>query len=87
MGERSSVDVERLEQNKAIEEALIVTTPQEIFLAAVRKSINFCSQVNMKVAGVIENMSGFACPHCSEKISSAKLQSKRHANEFSRTSS
>ncbi len=50
-------------------EALIVTTPQEISLAAVRKSINFCRQVNMKVAGVIENMGGFACPHCSEKIS------------------
>lgn len=45
-------------------EALIVTTPQEISLADVRKSINFCRQVNMKILGVIENMSGLVCPHC-----------------------
>lgn len=50
-------------------EAVIVTTPQEISLADVRKSINFCRQVNLKMLGVIENMSGFSCPHCNEKIS------------------
>jgi Mrp family chromosome partitioning ATPase len=49
-------------------EALIVTTPQEISLADVRKSINFCRQVNLKILGLIENMSGFACPHCNQKI-------------------
>ena len=50
-------------------EALIVTTPQEISLDDVRKSINFCRQVNMKIMGVVENMSGFVCPHCQKKIS------------------
>lgn len=50
-------------------EALVVTTPQEISLADVRKSINFCRQVNMKVLGVVENMSGYTCPHCGEQIS------------------
>ena len=49
-------------------EALVVTTPQEISLADVRKSINFCRQVDMKILGVVENMSGFACPHCGEKV-------------------
>jgi len=49
-------------------EALIVTTPQEISLADVRKSINFCRQVNMGIMGIIENMSGFSCPHCNKKI-------------------
>jgi predicted Fe-Mo cluster-binding NifX family protein/DNA-directed RNA polymerase subunit RPC12/RpoP len=49
-------------------EALIVTTPQEISLADVRKSISFCRQVNMNIIGLVENMSGFACPHCGEKI-------------------
>ncbi|MBW2107419.1 MAG: Mrp/NBP35 family ATP-binding protein [Deltaproteobacteria bacterium] len=44
--------------------AVIVTTPQEISLADVRKSINFCNTVHMPVLGVIENMSGFVCPHC-----------------------
>ncbi|MGM0427555.1 MAG: P-loop NTPase [Thermodesulfobacteriota bacterium] len=49
-------------------EALIVTTPQEISLADVRKSINFCRQVGLKILGVVENMSGFACPHCGESV-------------------
>lgn len=49
-------------------EAIIVTTPQEVSLADVRKSINFCRQVNMNIFGIIENMSGFSCPHCKEKI-------------------
>lgn len=44
--------------------AIIVTTPQEVSLADVRKSINFCKTVKMGVFGLIENMSGFVCPHC-----------------------
>jgi Mrp family chromosome partitioning ATPase len=44
--------------------AIIVTTPQEIALADVRKSINFCKQVHMPILGLVENMSGFVCPHC-----------------------
>ena len=48
--------------------AIIVTTPQEVSLADVRKSINFCKTVNMEIFGLIENMSGFACPHCGEAL-------------------
>lgn len=48
--------------------ALIVTTPQEISLADVRKSINFCRQVNMNILGLVENMSGLQCPHCGKNI-------------------
>ena len=48
--------------------ALIVTTPQEVSLADVRKSINFCHQVGMEILGLVENMSGLLCPHCGEKI-------------------
>jgi len=48
--------------------AVIVTTPQEVALADVRKSINFCKTVDLKIFGLIENMSGFACPHCNEMI-------------------
>ncbi|MFB0521946.1 MAG: P-loop NTPase [Desulfatiglandales bacterium] len=48
--------------------AIIVTTPQEISLADVRKSINFCRQVNMEVLGLIENMSGLRCPYCGKTI-------------------
>jgi ATP-binding protein involved in chromosome partitioning len=45
-------------------QAIIVTTPQEISLADVRKSINFCKTVKLNIFGLVENMSGFACPHC-----------------------
>ncbi len=48
--------------------ALIVTTPQEVALADVRKSINFCRKVNLNILGLVENMSGLFCPHCSEFI-------------------
>jgi predicted RNA-binding Zn-ribbon protein involved in translation (DUF1610 family) len=48
--------------------ALIVTTPQEVSLADVRKSINFCRQVKMEILGLVENMSGLKCPHCGEII-------------------
>lgn len=48
--------------------AVIVTTPQEISLADVRKSINFCRQVKMEILGLVENMSGLKCPHCKKMI-------------------
>ena len=48
--------------------AIIVTTPQEVSLADVRKSINFCKTVKMEIFGLLENMSGFECPHCGETI-------------------
>ncbi len=48
--------------------AIIVTTPQEVALADVRKSISFCKTVNMEIFGIIENMSGYSCPHCGNNI-------------------
>jgi len=48
--------------------AIIVTTPQEVSLADVRKSINFCKTVKMEIFGLIENMSGFECPHCGKPV-------------------
>jgi len=44
--------------------AIIVTTPQDIALIDVRKSITFCRKLNLPIAGVVENMSGFVCPNC-----------------------
>jgi len=55
-------------QTIADAQAVIVTTPQEISLADVRKSINFCQTVGMKILGMIENMSGFTCPHCGQSV-------------------
>lgn len=48
--------------------SLIVTTPQEISLADVRKSINFCRKLHMVILGLVENMGGFLCPHCGLRI-------------------
>lgn len=44
--------------------AIVVTTPQDVAVADVRRSITFCQQVHLEVLGVVENMSGFVCPHC-----------------------
>ena len=48
--------------------AIIVTTPQDVALIDVRKAITFCRQVNLPVLGVVENMSGFVCPHCGKTV-------------------
>ena len=49
-------------------DAVIVTTPQQVALLDVRKAITFTRTVNMGVIGIIENMSGFVCPHCKKPI-------------------
>jgi len=49
--------------------AVIVTTPQEVSLADVRKSINFCREVKLEILGIVENMSGQKCPQCGHEIS------------------
>lgn len=47
--------------------AVIVTTPQNVATIDVEKCIIFCREVNLPVAGIVENMSGFVCPHCGKK--------------------
>ena len=47
---------------------VIVTTPQEVALSDVRKSISFCKTVKMETLGLVENMATFKCPHCNEPI-------------------
>jgi len=46
--------------------AVVVTTPQDVAATDVAKSLNFCDQLGFNVIGIIENMSGFVCPHCGE---------------------
>ncbi len=48
--------------------AVLVTTPQEVSLIDVKKSYNFCRKVKMRVLGLVENMSGFICPHCGKEV-------------------
>lgn len=44
--------------------AVVVTTPQEVAVADVRRCITFCRKAELPVAGVLENMSGYVCPQC-----------------------
>lgn len=48
--------------------AVVVTTPQDVATIDVSKSVTFCRQLNIPVLGVVENMSGLICPHCSKLI-------------------
>ena len=67
-------------------QAVIVTTPQEVSLADVRKSINFCQQAEVAILGIFENMSGFVCPDCGavhnifKSGGGAKLAAERNIN-------
>lgn len=49
-------------------EAVVVTTPQAVAVADVRRSVVFCRQLHLDVIGIVENMAGFACPHCGAQI-------------------
>lgn len=66
---------------------IVVTTPQEISLADVRKTINFLQYTNSNVLGVVENMSGLLCPYCHKEINLFKKGggeelAKRYALKF-----
>lgn len=45
---------------------IIVTTPQDVALLDSRKSLTFAAETNIPIIGIVENMSGFVCPHCGE---------------------
>jgi Mrp family chromosome partitioning ATPase len=53
---------------KNISGAIVVTTPQDVALLDSRKAISFTRELKIPVIGVLENMSGFVCPHCGEAV-------------------
>ena len=61
---------EHLTVLKAIPDAqcVVVTTPQEVSLADVRKALNFLEKVDADILGLVENMSGLTCPQCGARI-------------------
>jgi ATP-binding protein involved in chromosome partitioning len=68
---------------KDITGAIIVTTPQEVSLLDVKKSISFIKKLNVQLIGIIENMSGFICPGCGKKTDIFKTGGgKRIAEEL-----
>ena len=56
-----------------VDASVIVTTPQEVALLDSRKAVVFSRMVQVPVAGIVENMSGFKCPHCGKEIDLFKI--------------
>ncbi len=46
--------------------AILVTTPQAVAVGDVRRELTFCKKTGLNVIGILENMCGYVCPHCSE---------------------
>lgn len=58
--------VELLRKMEVPIQVVLVTTPQIVACNDVRREIGFCKASGVEIRGLIENMSGFKCPHCSE---------------------
>lgn len=56
-----------------VDGSIIVTTPQEVALLDSRKAVIFSQMVHVPVVGIVENMSGFLCPHCGKEINLFKV--------------
>ncbi len=57
-----------LVQTIDLDGAVMVTTPQGISTADVRRGVRMFEKVNTPVLGIVENMSGYQCPHCDEMV-------------------
>ena len=53
-------------------------TAQEVALLDVRKEVDFCVKAGCRVLGVVENMAGFACPHCGHTTDIFSSSTRRH---------
>jgi len=66
---------------KKVDGAIIVTTPQDLALLDSRKAVNFAEILKVPVIGIVENMSGFVCPHCGKEINIFKYGGGERAAE------
>jgi ATP-binding protein involved in chromosome partitioning len=48
--------------------AIVVTSPQDVSLLDSRKCVGFVGQIGLKMLGIVENLSGFVCPSCGERV-------------------
>ncbi|BBB33524.1 ATP-binding protein involved in chromosome partitioning [Thermotomaculum hydrothermale] len=49
-------------------QAILVTTPQNVSVIDVEKSVTFCEKMGVKITGIIENMAKLKCPECGKEI-------------------
>ena len=61
--------------------ALIVTTPQDVALADVRRGVAMFERLGVPILGIIENMSYFLCPHCNEKTEIFRADGGKNTSE------
>jgi ATP-binding protein involved in chromosome partitioning len=61
-------EVLTISQRIAPQVAVVVTTPQEVARMDARRAANFAKKLGIPHIGLVENMSGFSCPHCGEHI-------------------
>jgi Mrp family chromosome partitioning ATPase len=59
--------------------AIVVTTPQDVALLDSRKAVTFANTLKVPVIGIVENMSGFVCPKCGERIDIFKVDGGKNA--------
>ncbi|KAK3552049.1 hypothetical protein QTP70_031769 [Hemibagrus guttatus] len=57
--------LENLKKHR-VDGAVLITTPQAVSTGDVRREITFCKKTGVKILGIVENMSGFVCPYCTE---------------------
>jgi Mrp family chromosome partitioning ATPase len=62
-----------------VDGAIIVTTPQDVALQDARRTVTFSRKLDIPVRGIVENMSGFICPHCGERTDIFKTGGGRSA--------
>jgi Mrp family chromosome partitioning ATPase len=55
-------------QSLPVDAVVIVSTPQDLAMLIVKKSINMARQMSVPIAGLVENMSYMICPHCQDPI-------------------
>ncbi len=55
-------------QSLPVDAVIVVSTPQDLAMLIVQKAINMARQMNVPIAGIVENMSYILCPHCSKPI-------------------
>ena len=55
-----------LSQKVTLNGAIIVSTPQDLSLIDARRGVAMFEKLNVPILGIVENMSGFTCPHCGQ---------------------
>eukprot|EP00500_Bicosoecida_sp_ms1_P002450 CAMPEP_0203807586 /NCGR_PEP_ID=MMETSP0115-20131106/1152_1 /ASSEMBLY_ACC=CAM_ASM_000227 /TAXON_ID=33651 /ORGANISM="Bicosoecid sp, Strain ms1" /LENGTH=358 /DNA_ID=CAMNT_0050716269 /DNA_START=39 /DNA_END=1115 /DNA_ORIENTATION=- len=58
------ITVAQTMKEAGIDGAVVVSTPQEVAMADVRKELSYCRKLGINVMGIVENMAGFVCPCC-----------------------